>query len=405
MGRVFMGGVRGSAQATGSWNVIAAGHTQPTGNTGPISGYQIPIRKSGSFSNLQINIKSGSTSTAISLTLRVNGSNQSLSVSPPDATSGTFWDRADVVRVNAGDTVDFVRAVSTASLTYATGLIFAADVGHFSPYVAGGNSLNVATAYVGWGGGPYSGTIIEASTQAKLRVGGTVDSTFVNIVSNGSTGAAFTCKLRKNGVTGNNSISVSAGLTGLFEDTSHTDTFASGDLINFIVTTPATGVILANIGGGFTCTDTQPRTDLVSGGSNLSNSSLTAGSFGTISGSWSGSTDEAVCQQMHGYPAILSNFRVNMLANTLSAATVTFTTRINGADGTQVVSIGHGLTGQFEDSTHTDAIGPSDLVCWKAGAAGGGSGGWTIGSVITTDQELPVPSTNRRRPIAQYAYN
>ena len=65
----------------------------------------------------------------------------------------------------------------------------------------------------------------------------------VRIENNGIT-AATTFRVRKDGVNGNINLSVSSSSTGVFEDTTNTDTIVPGDLINYQVAAGATGTTM-----------------------------------------------------------------------------------------------------------------------------------------------------------------
>lgn len=53
---------------------------------------------------------------------------------------------------------------------------------------------------------------------------------------------------------------------------------------------------------------------------------------------------------------------LSLYVKTNASSTITAKSRINGADGSQVISVGAGLTGWFQDSTHSDVVSSGDLV-------------------------------------------
>lgn len=105
----------------------------------------------------------------------------------------------------------------------------------------------------------------------------------------------------------------------------------------------------------------------------LPNSTLAGESyFACLEGGTGTKTNgEAQGQVTYRTPVVVSRLRMVVQTNTLTATT-TITLRKNGADGANVLSIGSGATGTFEDTTNTDSFAAGDLcaVHVVAGATG-----------------------------------
>ena len=97
---------------------------------------------------------------------------------------------------------------------------------------------------------------------------------------------------------------------------------------------------------------------------------------------------------------------VRVSANATTAAS-TIRSRINGADGNQVVSIGAGLTGAFEDAVNSDALTTGNLFNTSLVA---GAGGTLTVSVVayrlsTASNTTPILVAERRTGIGASATN
>lgn len=70
---------------------------------------------------------------------------------------------------------------------------------------------------------------------------------------------------------------------------------------------------------------------------------------------------EANKQITYRQGGVLSNLYVRVITNSVTAST-TVRTRVNGANGSQSVSIGSSATGEFEDTTNTDTVAAGDKI-------------------------------------------
>lgn len=190
--------------------------------------------------------------------------------------------------------------------------------------------------------------------------------------------------LRKNGANGNQTISVPVNTTGLFTDSSHTDTVAVGDLMTYRL--PASGasntgkvsffsVVFtddSNDSSRFVCSSTGGTS-----GSTFNTSSSTfyaglVGEFNTLATA-DASTD-IVPFQME-LAGTVANMEVHIKTNTKSTCTARL--RKNAANSNVVVSITANTTGRFSDTTNTEAISVGDKLDYSF-STGTGAGNMVI---------------------------
>lgn len=192
-------------------------------------------------------------------------------------------------------------------------------------------------------------------------------------------------KSRINGADGNQNLTVPSSTSGYFEDTSNTDDLAPGDLINYVVEIGGVGIITFSTIASLITYDTTTGMSMWSDSraNSTRTGSATTHFFPLIGGNngWASNTDEAAAQVKAGLSGTLKNFTaytnsVNYTAN------ATARIRINGADGNQSITLVAGdPNSQYVDTSNTDDIVPTDLVC--VSVTGGTSGkcnhrGWGI---------------------------
>lgn len=220
-----------------------------------------------------------------------------------------------------------------------------------------GASKSTSTNGTEYTAGFTSDGLILTATEANAQVKHNIASKFKNLrvyISANSAGTTSTIKLRVNGADGGNSVSITAGATGWFEDTTNTDTTASGDKINFaIVKTDANNITIKTIAVDVLATTPYQKGGYTNGGNNLSAASTTT--YIGI-GSTAFSTTEGLTHKRRIRSSCSGkNLQVYISANARSTTT-TVKSRLNGADGGQSISITAGATGWFEDTTNTDTL-------------------------------------------------
>lgn len=256
--------------------------------------------------------------------------------------------------------------------------------------------------------GSASGTIPEAAAAVTMRKAATVSKLAIQISSN-TRATACTLKSRRNGADGNLTITIGAGLTGHFEDATHSDAIADGDTYCFQIDTSTGGgslsikYILAQI----VSASGNAHNYLGSGDTPYSSSSTTQ-LFYAYTGDMTGVSSDADNTSRPPITAAgtLSRLQVYVSANGRGTATV-ITSRVNGADGNQTISVSAGATGMFEDATHSDAVAEGDR-CGYTIAPGSGTGTITIRRVsmlfVGTADETPYMSTEQQSAVSGTRY-
>lgn len=202
---------------------------------------------------------------------------------------------------------------------------------------------------------------VENNSRTYLRVGGTFSRLYIKIPSNGTT-ATSTYLLRKNAVNGTLTISIGAGATGEFTDTTHSDSFVSGDRLS-------TRLIVGAGGGIYPSVASVVFEPNVESGKALSGSSNDAGTSAAsttvyhklFSARASTGTTEASVKQRVFVPCTIRHFQVYISSNARTTST-TVGVRKNGSNGNSTLSIAGAATGIFYDSVNTDSLAANDLV-------------------------------------------
>jgi hypothetical protein len=200
-------------------------------------------------------------------------------------------------------------------------------------------------------------TPTEANTQIVFRTGGTASNFIVEPTVNANA-ADRTFHIRKNGANGNMVITIPAGLTGFFQDTSNIDTIVAGDLINVRSGATSSNITYKNIGMFF---EANSSTDTVS---KIATPVLTTNVISTqyfhLAGSTSVSTTEVNNKQhIQRKAGKIKNLAVNITTNARTND-FTYTIRANAADTSVTVIIPAGLTGQFEDTVNEYTVAVDD---------------------------------------------
>ena len=200
----------------------------------------------------------------------------------------------------------------------------------------------------------------EAENQVTIYTAGTFSFMSVLVGTNTSNGTV-TMKFRKNLADGNQLISVGAGLTGEFFDTTNSDTVVSGDEVNYTFINAGTGDVemyLTQI--QFSATSNTVTKVIANESVSYTAASTTyyTALFARVS---SQTTDEARRQHKLRSNGTLRNLFVIATSNARSTTTV-IKSRINSADGNCSVSIGASATGFFEDTSNSDSLSSGDLV-------------------------------------------
>jgi hypothetical protein len=203
-----------------------------TANDYPQHDWQV----AGTFSGLHGTATTNNRSDATTVALFKNGAS-AISVSVAAATTGRFENTANSTTLAVNDATQ-IRVTTGAG----TGAIAAIQLGSFfTPTTAGESPLFSGTQSTSPSSGAvlYFGHTAASSTEALVQALATFNAvasrmsfrSTVNTTTTASTGVS-----RVNGVNGNQSVSITAGTTGQFVDTTNTDSVATGDFYSVRLT-------------------------------------------------------------------------------------------------------------------------------------------------------------------------
>ena len=210
--------------------------------------------------------------------------------------------------------------------------------------------------------GELTGDATETKVQRTYRTAGTLSNLYIRITTNDR--GASTFRLRKNGADGNQVISIGASITGEFEDTSNTDAIVAGDEVCYSMVTGAGGTTFTLFIPS-TVFSATTNTVIVSGSDGTTLSAASTTLYMAIAGENRAVATEANAQTEISTGGTLKNLQVNISQNARTTTT-TFRSRINGANGNQVISVTASTTGIFEDTSNTDTVTANDLVCYSS---------------------------------------
>lgn len=191
---------------------------------------QFKNEKTATLQNLYLGIASNSGTTA-TFASRINSVNGNLSISVTSGTSGILEDNTHTDSTVAGDLLNTILSpVAGTSFTVGgSGIEYLTTSGDIV-YVAGDTLAGsmLATHYHQFMGNVATTVTTEANTQITTNIAFTGSFLSARISANSGTGSL---NFRKNGANGNQTVSITT--TGYFQDTTHTDSIASTDKINF----------------------------------------------------------------------------------------------------------------------------------------------------------------------------
>lgn len=398
------------SSATGSprFATIAGAGALHTGNTE--AHMQARIGKAGTMADFVFYVSLNGHASSRYFRTRINGTAGTLSVTIGAGATGWFQDTTHSDAVVVGDSLNYEFGANPDFLVQMTlGLActsFDVSGGCASLHqVVNNASLNSANAgnasttyYIGITGGATSGTNIytltEADAQNTLRASGIMSRATCYVASNTSTNAiAVTSRL--NGSDGTMTFSIGASTTGRFEDTTHSDTVASGDLYNYKSVSGA-GTVNATVINLATTFDSAGTNWDFRSGSPAGNTiaSTSAVTYKAIAPAFTlFTTTEALEQSKIPIACYAMNMLYRITGGSGNSGK-TIKTRINGVNGTQIITL-NGGNGVFEDTTHYDTIAANDLVNYRADQMASPLSGTYFG--LTLDTTPPAAGGRARR--------
>ena len=339
---------------------------------------EIVIRTAGTLSKLSIRLTTNGISGGTTVfTLRKNGSDTGMTVSFAASTTGLQEDLTNTVSVSAGDKICIKSVPGGATGTWTMKIMtlnFVASneqiVQILGSYQSNSIALASSTRYFPIGGRLIN-TSTENSTKTRQRVAGTYAKLMVYVSANARTNST-TFKSRKNGADGNLSITIGAGVTGVFEDTSNSDTVSSGDDYNVAVTTGTGTESITFTVMKIEFTNTEYKGMFVTANTGSSADILAnVTTYLPVGGSSIATAEASIRRKIRNTRLIISELHVYLSANTVSANS-TATLRKNGVATGLTVTLTANTTGLFSDTTHTVDVGSSDELALEivTGATG-----------------------------------
>lgn len=237
------------------------------------------------------------------------------------------------------------------------------------------------------------GTLSESNDETKMNIifhtPGRISNFLVDALVN-SLDAATTVRLRKNGANSNQSVSVPAGTTGVFEDETNSDIVADGDEFCYQVnaSTSATGATDMTIMRCIFTADQDTVTRQACTSVAVSYTTASTTSYNVLCGFQDATVtteNDVKCRQRKS--GTYRNYST-YISDNARATTTTSGLRINGATSSLSVSVGAGLTGFFEDTTDSVAVVAGDDVNYFVTTGTG------AGDYIPTSHQIDFVSTD-----------
>jgi hypothetical protein len=325
------------------------------------------FRTAGTFSNLHCRVTANAAGSNTVITFRVNSTNVNQTLTIGAAATGYFEDTTNTDAITAGQHASIFIDRGGGSVT----VVF---VGAY--FTASGNNINkigatndtsltnasVSRFYALVGEGARQTTEVA---QASFVISNACTAKNMNLTITANTRASSTTyRFRKNNGNGNQVITVATLATGIFEDTSNTDSLVSTDTANYSVTTGVGvgGITLSRISVEleYSSNAVQYFGGMVSGSGNVSNAARYSYAAGALVQNGS---DTNTQNKLMG-SGTLSNLRFHISTNGAAVTTNCFI-RLNSTDTAITVAVGAGATGYFSDTTNTAAFVDQDLLNFK----------------------------------------
>lgn len=334
---------------------------------------QVAYRTTGTMSKLYYLTRSNSLSTAATtVRLRVAGANGNLTLSVTAAATGEFEDTSNSDSITAGNLLDYsvvVAAGGTGEIyTNAISNLYSVTGAALTRMIASGlGSISFAeeTRFHGWVGTGAWNTV-EDETKAYVKAAGTLKNMFAYIISNDRL-STTTFGSRVNGVTGALTLSVTGSSTGVFEDTSNTDSVTAGQYVNAYVTTGTLTAIMDIAEMSFEYSTTTGDFNFCSYGNSTAINNDPA--YLGLSGILAETATENETSVKTRLALSLSSLFAYVSANAVNNTT-TVRLRVTGGNGSNVLSILTTQTGAFRDTSNTDSASSTATLNYSVEYAG-----------------------------------
>lgn len=329
---------------------------------------QLKAPVAGVFSRLAMRVTANARSTTTTVRFYLAGASGAQALSIAGGATGWFEDTSNTDTAAAGDQfcLQIVTGTGTGAITTSEAqVVFEASSGSKQIWAGDGpGAFNNSTTviYAGIFGGQNQST--ESQVQAHAPDAGTWSNLQVFVESNSLTVSTTTWRSRVNGANGNQSVTVAAGATGWFEDTTNSDSLALGDLIAVSRAGSGGGSGLATINQFQSLWTPTNGKMLIGGGAGLIRTlAASATEYMMPWGQKVKSTTEADVLTRLPYAGTLSALRVRVVSGTFTGSPATVRLRVNSADTAINFSIPTASTGVFEDTVNTVSIAAGDDFC------------------------------------------
>jgi hypothetical protein len=330
------------------------------------SNAEIPVRFAGTFKNLFVLVGVNTTLVTTTITVRKSAADTAITVSYTSGQTGIKEDNTNSVSYANTDEICYKVAVAndvsgTTTISISNFAIqFEPDArGNTITYLAisGGTNFSTtsATSYF-VPNGRLGSAIAESDAVYRARLPFT-SSNFYTFVSSNARTTDVVLGTRKNSGAGGQTVTYTSGQTGVKEDTTNSDSIASGDDFNYYLTTSTgTGTITLTIICS-TITNTTNTFPLVSGYAGYLTVSENTVLYSAIAGDLSTfASDEA---SIAVYPRF--QFRAHYLEslvqqNITTVASTTVKLRKNQADSGLVLTYTAAQTGLKSDTNYVNII-------------------------------------------------
>lgn len=372
------GGVAGTTTTTASQTTYAmVANSMLSFSFSTEGDAQFPCVPGGTFSGMSVMADTNGSTNATTINFRNNGAGGNQTVSISGGVTGTFTDSTHSDVVSAGNKYCLQQVTGSGTVSFranAVGMAFASGGADGFPLAtintSGQNVIRTIRYFCAPGIASLSTT--EGSRQGVILAHGATN--FYVRLSSNNNNVGSSATLRKNGAASNLAVSIGAGVSGSFQDTTHSDSFADNDLVDvqYDDTGSSTGLVTF-VNAGWWATPSASVQN-VSTGQNSSVIGSSSQYFVPTVGNAVAVTTESQAQVPVRAASTWGNIALNV-SGTFGGSGGTLTSRVNGSNGNQSVSIGSGVTGIFRDSTHTDSLSVGDKICLGVLPLGGAGGG------------------------------
>ena len=324
----------------------------------------------GTISKLAVFISVNACTVANLVRVRKNGANGNCSVSITALTTGAFIDNSnsDTVAVDDELCLEFTTATTGLNtLTMAYLLFTSADNNTYQCFNAmdpGGTAFSSTTnSFFVPNSSVFNSSTTEDSNEISFKHAVTISRLHVYIPTNTRNGQ-YDLDIRKNNADGSGSIAVASSTTGYFEDTSNTDSYAVDDEGAIEQDMAGTTGSVTVMQMGYFLTSNDGKFDLVTGMQNVPPFNSATTYFVPVTGGTTApiTANEANIALTSPIDFTWSNLKCYVQAS-IDVETLV-RSRVNLANGNQLLTITATTTGYFEDTSNTDAVTAGDEISY-----------------------------------------